>query len=173
MTELKHPIHICRVDYADPVHASALVALLDAYAHDPMGGGSGLSEYAKTHVVAGLAARPQAFSVLAFAQDAAQTPVGLVNCIEGFSTFAAKPLVNIHDVIVLHDWRGQGVAGAMLETVIQIARDRGACKLTLEVLSGNKKALRTYEKLGFDAYQLDPEAGSAQFLQKWLDASSS
>ena len=170
MTELKHPIHICRVDYADPVHASALVALLDAYAYDPMGGGSGLSEYAKTHVVAGLAARPQAFSVLAFAQDAAQIPVGLVNCIEGFSTFAAKPLVNVHDVIVLADWRGQGVAGAMLEAVVQIARDRGACKLTLEVLSGNKKALRTYEKLGFDAYQLDPEAGTAQFLQMWLDA---
>ena len=170
MTTPKHPIHICRVDYADPVHASALVALLDAYAHDPMGGGAGLSEYAKTRVVAGLAARPQAFSVLAFAQDANQTPVGLVNCIEGFSTFAAKPLVNIHDVIVLPDWRGQGVAGAMLEAVIQIARDRGACKLTLEVLSCNQKAMRTYAKLGFDAYQLDPEAGTAQFLQRWLDA---
>jgi len=165
----KYSIRICRVDYADQVHARALVALLDAYAHDPMGGGSGLSDYAKTHVVAGLAVRPQAFSVLALAQNEDQTPVGLVNCIEGFSTFAAKPLVNIHDVIVLSDWRGQGVAGAMLEAVIQIARDRGACKLTLEVLSGNQKALRTYAKLGFDSYQLDPEAGTAQFLQKWLD----
>ena len=170
MTTPKHPIHICRVDYADPVHASALVSLLDAYAHDPMGGGAGLSDYAKTHVVAGLASRPQAFSVLAFAQNEDQMPVGLVNCIEGFSTFAAKPLVNIHDVIVLPDWRGQGVAGAMLEAVIHIARDRGACKLTLEVLSGNQNALRAYAKLGFDAYQLDPEAGTAQFLQMWLDA---
>ena len=170
MTTPKHPIHICRVDYADPVHASALVSLLDAYAHDPMGGGAGLSDYAKTHVVAGLASRPQAFSVLAFAQNEDQMPVGLVNCIEGFSTFAAKPLVNVHDVIVLPDWRGRGVAGAMLEAVVQIARDRGACKLTLEVLSGNQKALRTYAKLGFDAYQLDPEAGTAQFLQMWLDA---
>jgi len=169
MTAAKHPIHICRVDYADPVHASALVVLLDAYAHDPMGGGAGLSEYAKTHVVAGLTARPQAFSVLAFVRDEDQTPVGLVNCMEGFSTFAAKPLVNIHDVIVLPDWRGQGVAGAMIGIVIQLARDRGACKLTLEVLSGNQKALRAYAKLGFDAYQLDPQAGTAQFLQMWLD----
>ena len=172
MTQQTDPIRICRVDYADPAHAQALVALLDAYAHDPMGGGAGLSDYAKTHVVAGLAARAQAFSVLAFTPDAALTPVGLVNCIEGFSTFAAKPLVNIHDVIVLPDWRGQGVAGAMLEAVMQIARERGACKLTLEVLSGNQKALRTYAKLGFDAYQLDPEAGTAQFLQMWLDARS-
>ena len=170
MTVLQDPIRISRVDYADPVHAQALVALLDAYAQDPMGGGAGLSEYAKTHVVAGLASRAQAFSVLAFAPDAAQTPVGLVNCIEGFSTFAAKPLVNVHDVIVVPDWRGHGVAGAMLEAVIQIARERGACKLTLEVLSGNQKALRAYTKLGFDAYQLDREAGTAQFLQMWLDA---
>jgi ribosomal protein S18 acetylase RimI-like enzyme len=58
----------------------------------------------------------------------------------------------------------------MIENVIQIARDRGACKLTLEVLSGNQKALRVYGKLGFDAYQLDPEAGTALFLQRWLDA---
>jgi len=71
-------------------------------------------------------------------------------------------------VIVVSEWRGRGVAGTMLELVIQMARDRGACKLTLEVLSGNQKALRAYAKLGFDAYQLDPEAGSAQFLQKWL-----
>ena len=170
MTALQDPIRISRVDYADPVHAQALVALLDAYARDPMGGGAGLSDYAKTHVVAGLASRAQAFSVLAFAPDASQTPVGLVNCIEGFSTFAAKPLVNVHDVIVLPDWRGQGVAGAMLEEVIQIARERGGCKLTLEVLSGNQNALRAYAKLGFDAYQLDPEAGTAQFLQMWLDA---
>jgi len=167
MTALNHPIRICRVDYADPLHARALVGLLDAYAQDPMGGGKGLSDYAKTHVVAGLASRPHAFSLLAFAQ--VETPIGLVNCIEGFSTFAAKPLVNIHDVIVLPDWRGRGVAGAMLESVIQIARDRGACKLTLEVLSGNQKALRAYAKLGFDAYQLDPQAGTAQFLQLWLD----
>lgn len=170
MTALQDPIRISRVDYADPVHAQALVALLDSYAQDPMGGGAGLSDYAKTHVVAGLASRAQAFSVLAFAPDASQTPVGLVNCIEGFSTFAAKPLVNVHDVIVLPDWRGQGVAGAMLEEVIQIARERGGCKLTLEVLSGNQNALRAYAKLGFDAYQLDPEAGTAQFLQMWLDA---
>ena len=173
MTAPTDPIRICRVDYADPVHARALVALLDAYAHDPMGGGAGLSDYAKTHVVAGLAARAHAFSVLAFAPDAAQTPVGLVNCIEGFSTFAAKALVNIHDVIVLPAWRGHGVAGAMLETVMQIALDRGACKLTLEVLSGNQQALRAYAKIGFDAYQLDPQAGSAQFLQKWLEPRTS
>jgi hypothetical protein len=90
-------LRVCRADYTDPVHAAALVSVLDAYAQDPMGGGEALSDFAKANLVAALAARPQAYSVLAFAQtqgDALQRPVGLVNCIEGFSTFACQPLVN-------------------------------------------------------------------------------
>ena len=48
-------------------------------------------------------------------------------------------------------------------------RARGACKLTLEVLSGNAGAQRLYQRVGFANYQLDPAAGQAQLLQKWLD----
>lgn len=158
-------LSVCRADYQNPGHARALVALLDAYAQDPAGGGAPLSEFAKTHLVAELAARPQAFSVLAFADD---QPVGLVNCIEGFSTFACRPLVNIHDVAVLPSHRGQRVAEAMLAMVETIARERGACKLTLEVLQGNASAIRLYQRTGFAAYQLDPALGQAQFFQKWL-----
>lgn len=154
-----------RADYADPAHAAALVLLLDAYARDPAGGGEGLSEFARMHLVASLAARPQAFSVLAF--DGEQ-PVGLVNCIEGFSTFACKPLVNVHDVVVLASHRGRGIAERMLVEAEAIARERGAVKLTLEVLSGNHGAVRLYERIGFAGYQLDPAMGTAVFLQKWL-----
>lgn len=164
-------IRICRADYGNPDHARALVRLLDAYARDPMGGGKPLSEFALANLIPALAARPQAFSVLAFggANDAGkEIPVGLVNCIEGFSTFACQPLVNIHDVAVLPDFRGQRVAEKMLVLVDEIARERGACKLTLEVLQGNAGALKLYQRVGFANYQLDPAAGQAQFLQKWL-----
>lgn len=154
-----------RADYANPAHAAALVMLLDAYASDPAGGGQGLSDFAKANLVPGLAARPQAYSVLAF--DGAQ-PVGLVNCIEGFSTFACKPLVNVHDVAVLASHRGRGIAERMLAEAEAVARERGAVKLTLEVLSGNRSAIRLYERIGFAGYQLDPAMGTAQFLQKWL-----
>ena len=157
---------ICRADYNNPMHASALVLLLDAYAQDPAGGGEPLSDYAKSHLVKELAARPQAFSVLAF--DGAQ-PVGLVNCIEGFSTFACRPLVNIHDVAVLPSHRGQRVGEQMLALVDEIARERGACKLTLEVLQGNASAIKLYGRVGFAGYQLDPAMGVAQFFHKWLD----
>lgn len=161
-------LRICRADYANPAHAAALVSLLDAYARDPMGGSEPLSEFARAHLVNALAARPQAFSVLAFAGADGALPVGLVNCMEGFSTFACRPLVNVHDVAVLPDYRGQRAAEKMLALVEEIARERGACKLTLEVLPGNTSAIRLYHRVGFANYQLDPAMGRAQFLQKWL-----
>ena len=164
-------IRIIRADYANPGHANALVSLLDDYARDPMGGGEPLSDFAKAHLVSLLAARPQAFSVLAFDDSHGHgdaLPVGLVNCIEGFSTFACKPLVNVHDVAVRLEYRGRRIAEQMLAMVEDIARERGACKLTLEVLSGNAGAIRLYQRTGFANYQLDPAMGQAQFLQKWI-----
>lgn len=159
-------IAIVRARYDDPAHAAALVGLLDHYARDPAGGGAPLSDFARGNLVEQLAARPFVFSVLAFDGD---LPVGLVNAIEGFSTFACKPLVNVHDVVVASSHRGRGIAARLFAEVEAIARERSACKLTLEVLSGNGAARALYEKLGFDDYQLDPAMGQAQFMQKWLD----
>ena len=119
----------------------------------------------KAALVPELAKRPQAFSVLAFD---GQTPVGLVNCIEGFSTFKCKPLVNIHDVSVLASHRGRRIAERMFEVVEQEAQRRGAVKLTLEVLSGNQAARKAYLRMGFEGYQLDPAMGTAEFMQRWL-----
>ncbi|MHB1186720.1 GNAT family N-acetyltransferase [Thiobacillus sp.] len=159
-------IDVIRAHYDDRAHASALVDLLDAYARDPAGGGEPLSDFARVNLIDELAARPFIFSVLAF--DSA-TPVGLINAIEGFSTFACRPLVNVHDVVVMPSHRGRGIAAQLFAEVEAIARERGACKLTLEVLSGNRAARALYEKLGFDDYRLDPGMGHAQFMQKWLD----
>ena len=158
-------MRILQANYSDTLHAQAIVQLLDAYAQDPAGGGTPLSGFAKANLINELAKRPQAFTVLAFDADA---PVGLVNCIEGFSTFACKPLVNVHDVVVLASHRGRRVGEKMLALAEQIAMQRGACKLTLEVLSGNHSAVKLYERIGFASYQLDPAMGNAQFLQKWL-----
>ena len=162
------PLRLCRADYHDPAHLRALVDLLDAYAGDETGGGEPLSDFTKAHLPAALQARPNLFSVLAFDEAQGGLPVGLVNCVEGFSTFACRPLVNIHDVVVAASHRGQGVGEQMLALVAQLARERGACKLTLEVLSGNAPASRLYHRIGFENYQLDPSMGHAVFMQKWL-----
>lgn len=158
-------IEVVLADYRNAAQAAALVELLDGYARDPAGGGTPLSAQVRADLPAALAARPQAFSVLAY--DDGQ-PVGLINCVEGFSTFACRPLVNVHDVVVAPSHRGQRLAQRMLEKVEQEARARGACKLTLEVLSGNVSARKAYEREGFADYQLDPAFGSAMFMQKKL-----
>jgi GNAT superfamily N-acetyltransferase len=158
-------LQVREVDYLDPRQAAELVDLLDAYARDSAGGGQALSDFTRSKLPAHLAARPAAFSVIAYDGE---TPVGLVNCIEGFSTFACRPLVNVHDVVVIASHRGTGVGRLMLERVIELSHRRGACKLTLEVLSGNRSAIALYEKLGFAPYQLDPAMGQAQFFQLWL-----
>jgi GNAT superfamily N-acetyltransferase len=161
-------IRICRADYANSGHAKALVGMLDEYARDPMGGGEALSQFARLNVVKELAKIPQAFSVMAFDGEGEEIPVGLANCLQGFSTFACKPLINVHDLTVSRGYRGQHIAERMLTLVETIARERGACKLTLEVLSGNAPAMRLYTRVGFAHYELDPAAGQAGLMQKWL-----
>jgi len=152
-------------DYANPRDAADLVMLLDAYASDPMGGGEPLCDGARAAVVPGLAATPGAFSLIARLDG---EPVGLANCFSGFSTFAAQPLINVHDLAVLPGYRGRGIGGALLRAVEAEANRRGASKVTLEVLSGNERAKSLYLALGYGDYQLDPEAGHALLWQKKL-----
>ncbi|MCP3428309.1 GNAT family N-acetyltransferase [Opacimonas viscosa] len=153
-------------NYNEKTHSEAILTLMDVYSRDPMGGGKPLSAKAKQCLIGELAIRPYAFSIIAFSNS---TPVGLVNCFEGFSTFACAPLVNIHDMVVHPDYRGQGIGSYLLAKVDAVARDRGACKVTLEVLQGNSIAQKLYRKTGFSSYELDPQVGSAEFWEKKLE----
>lgn len=158
-------VDFIQADYADPKQRVEIPQILNAYASDPMGGGVPLSDFAKGNLVEKLSQLPQAFSVLAYADGA---PAGLVNCFEGFSTFACQSLINIHDVVVLEEFRGHGLSQGMLQKVEAIARERGCCKITLEVLSNNTIAQKAYAKFGFAGYELDPTAGQALFWEKAL-----
>ena len=165
MTTLVHELIVEMADYGNPRDAADLVMLLDAYARDPMGGSAPLGCETCEAVVPGLAATPGAFSLIARLDG---EPVGLANCFSGFSTFAAQPLVNVHDLAVLPGYRGRGIGGALLRAVEDEAHRRGASKVTLEVLSGNERAKSLYLALGYGDYQLDPEAGHALLWQKKL-----
>lgn len=172
-------LRIRPVDFGDPSEASAFIALLDHYARDPMGGGEPLGEEARAHLVSRLAAHPQFVGAIAWRGSASgdntddggaanSRPVGLINCFLGFSTFAARPLLNVHDIVVRSDRRRQGIGRALLRWAEEQAIARGCCKLTLEVLSGNRAAAAAYADAGYCPYQLDPAAGHALLLQKWL-----
>jgi len=158
-------LKVQRVDYLNAHHAQALVSLLDAYAQDPMGGGEALKPEATARLCTDMARIAGAASFIAWLED---KPIGLINCFEGYSTFKAQPLLNVHDIAVLDGHRGQGVGQALLQAAEAHARSRGCCKLTLEVLSGNAPAMGSYKRFGFEQYELDPAAGQAQFMQKWL-----
>ena len=159
-------IEIVQADYRDADHAQAVVELLDAYARDPFGGAHALDSHVKQHLITALSRRAGAFSVLALVEG---EPVGLANCLEGFSTFRCAPLINIHDLMVLPAYRGQGLAQRMMACIETIATERGCCKITLEVLQGNAHAQQVYRKMGYAGYQLDAEHGHALLWQKNLD----
>lgn len=156
-------INTTLADYHNPTHAQHIVELLDHYAQDPMGGAEALTEATKQNLVAELSKRTFAFSVLAYCDG---IPAGLLNAFEGFSTFACQPLVNIHDISVHQDFRGCGISHLLIAEAEKEAQRRGACKLTLEVLSNNQAACKSYQKYGFTPYELDPTVGTAQFWHK-------
>lgn len=158
-------ILVLQASYTNSVHAQAIGRLLNHYAEDPMGGGHSLPLDLLQQLPAELAKRAHAFSVLAFVSG---EPAGLVNCFEGFSTFACGPLINIHDVVVMSQFRSLGLSQKMLQKVEEIARQRGCCKITLEVLEGNEVAQAAYRKFGFDDSKFDPAYGKMLFWNKVL-----
>lgn len=156
---------ITRADLENKNHANAYLTLMSHYAHDPMGGGKDLSDYVKQNLVSTLLKRNDIVTLLIFKQD---IPVALLTAIEGFSTFSCKALFNIHDVVVLKDFRGIGLTSMLFSEIEKIAKQRDYCKVTLEVLSGNTIAKNAYAKYGYADYQLDPSHGSALFWSKSL-----
>lgn len=55
----------------------------------------------------------------------------------------------ISNVAVLPEYRGQGIASDLLETVLIQGRSLGAQDFTLEVRAGNTAAIALYERYGF------------------------
>jgi len=138
---------IAPADLDRPADRIAVVAVLDAYARDPMGGGAPLAPAVAAALPDRLAAVPQARVWLA--RDPDGTPVGVAVCFIGFSTFAARPLLNLHDLAVLASHRGRGIGRQLLATVEQAARALGCCKITLEVRDDNATAQALYRRVGY------------------------
>ena len=148
-------------------HQQAVLDLTDAYAADPMGSGRPLPERVRALLIPGLRAQPTVVIFLAY--DGAD-PIGIATCFRGFSTFAARPLINVHDLAVLPSRRGQGIGRRLLAAVEQKARALGCCKLTLEVQEDNRRARRLYETVGFAQTVYAEGAGGALFFSKPLQS---
>jgi GNAT superfamily N-acetyltransferase len=159
-------IRILEADLAEQKHQEAVLRLVDMYSRDPMGSGQPLSPYARENLVGGLRAHPGAMAFLAYAES---DPVGIAVCFTGFSTFAAKPLINIHDIAVEPGMRNMGIGKSLLAAVEKKAREMGCCKLTLEVLERNANAKGAYHAFGFGPATEGKDSDRNFFLSKKLD----
>ena len=156
---------VVEVDLSCPEHQEATVCLINAFSMDPMSGSKPLSEAARRALIPGLQQHPTTLVFLAYQGS---EPVGIAVCFRGFSTFAARPLINIHDFFVVPASRGAGIGRCLLDAVEQRARAIGCCKLTLEVKENNHRAKGVYFASGFSQEITIPEAGGALYLAKPL-----
>jgi GNAT superfamily N-acetyltransferase len=158
-------VEIVEADLDRPEHRKAVLELTDAYASDPMGNGKPLSDEVRRSLIPGLMEHPTTTIFLAYQ---GRNAIGIANCFVGFSTFAARSLINIQDLAVLPGHREKGIGRLLLEAVERKALEIGCCKLTIEVQENNHRARHVYESVGFARAVYVEEAGGALFLSKPL-----
>jgi ribosomal protein S18 acetylase RimI-like enzyme len=153
----------------DPDDARALVDVLDTYARDPMGGGKPLSGEVCARLIPDLRARILSGSAVVLLARRGGVPVGAAVCFTSYSTFTARPVLNLHDLAVVPEARGEGIGRALLAAVDGAALSRRCLKVTLEVREDNERARHLYDRHGFLDYA--PSGGARTrtlFLEKRL-----
>ncbi len=159
-----HAFPIRDVDFFHEAMSGDFLELLNHYSMDEMGSGKPLPDEIRAALVPRIQEIDHFHSAICYDENG--TPAGLVNFMDQFSTFAAQRLINIHDLVVHRDFRGRGVSRRLIEHVQQVAKEKGCCKLTLEVLSENTIAKRAYSNFGFEPYRLTEGGSPAEFWQK-------
>lgn len=139
-TELK----ICDLTLGKDQHAC--LSLLNDYMCDPMGSNAPIPNGLGEEIIKGLN-EISTYRGFFFLVD--NIPVGYATCFRNFSTFAAKPLLNIHDIILSPTVRGKGYGKAFLNLICDFAKNDGCCRVNLEVREDNAVAINTYKSLGF------------------------
>lgn len=139
-------LHIEPADLHNPAHERAVLDLLDMYSRDIMGNSAALPDTTRDALIEGLRRHPTSLVLLASVDS---IYAGVCVCFEVFSTFQAKPILNVHDLTVHPQYRNAGIGRALLEHVESQALERGCCKITLEVREDNAAAKHLYHSAGF------------------------
>jgi len=134
------------IDLENQEHIEALINLLDTYMRDPMGSNAPMPDDLASKIISGL---KEYSAYLGFLVKADGRYAALANCNRNFSTFKAKPLINIHDFVVHPDFRGQGIGQFLLDEIAAYGEQHGFCRVNLEVRDDNEKAQKLYKKAGF------------------------
>ena len=139
-------LSIIQVDLQNPVHCDQVIKLLNDYMNDHMGNNRPMPKELGPQIISGL---KQHIGFLGFFVMDNDQFAGLANCNINFSTFQAKPLINIHDFVVAPECRNIGAGHFLLRGVINYASQNGFCRVNLEVREDNLTAKSVYKKMGF------------------------
>ena len=145
--KMENNIKIIEANLENKKHQTDIIAMTLAYALDEMGNNSILPNDVLLRLIPGLKTMPTTNIFLAYINE---NPVGIATCFVGFSTFNARPLLNIHDFAVLPEYRKMGISRLLMEAVEDKARKLGCCKLTLEVNDQNSRGKHVYRAAGFE-----------------------
>lgn len=148
MRPVNGKIGLIDCDFSLLRHREAFLSLIEAYLGDVMGEGRSFDQGLKTRLLEGLSRSPGAFTILACHKEKI---VGMAVCFVTFSTFNARKVINVHDLIVLSPYRRKGIAQTVLREVERRARAMDCCKVTLEVRADNRAAMALYRREGFSA----------------------
>ena len=160
---MENKIKIVEANLDNKKHQNDIIAMTQAYALDEMGNNAVLPENILQNLIPGLKAIPTTIIFLAYINEKA---VGIATCFTGFSTFNARPLVNIHDFAVLPEYRKMGISRQLMEAVEEKAKRLEYCRLTLEVSEKNKRAKHIYETAGFEPATGGKANGQMLFYSK-------
>lgn len=123
----------------------ALIPLMRAYAdfYEARPPDAGLEEMAR-----GLIAEPEEVGYLLVATDEDEEVVGFAACGWKWSSLRGARVVNLEDLFVVPEARGQGHADALIEAAAEIARRHGAPIVTWLTGPDNRRAQTVYDRLG-------------------------
>lgn len=83
--------------------------------------------------------------LLAYESD---TPVGFALFFYNYSTFRAKPGIYLEDLFIQPEHRGKGYGKALLQHLINLAKERNCGRVEWCVLDWNTPAIDFYKRMG-------------------------
>lgn len=75
--------------------------------------------------------------------------IGMLTYLPLYSSWRGRPALLIHDLYVRADARGTGAGKALIARLGDIGRERGCCRIDVNVLDWNERARAFYAGLGF------------------------
>lgn len=162
---------------ARPDDAAGVIALLTAIFAEPVNnlltepGEFTMTEEQERVFLAEQAIRPNWAAFVAVTDTTSPQIIGLVTA-DGKQRRAIRHCASV-GISVAQSWRGRGVGRALMQRVVDWARDSGlVTRLELEVLTRNEVATHLYERLGFEREGLRRHAllRNGEYLDEYIMA---